>query len=152
MKDGQLFQRYVPALEVAPFMPEIARLSEPHFFGPFYMFRAELLGDVRFQSGLTHCEDLVFFFQIAAQTGVLYGGVEGCVYEYTVRPDSAMSNLVGIENGYVAYVHAVQKSAQVEKADLDFLKKKISMIMLKSWLRVFRPVKAISAFLKFRNL
>ncbi|MBF9059812.1 hypothetical protein HKCCSP123_11525 [Rhodobacterales bacterium HKCCSP123] len=56
---------YRALTDTGPLFPRIAKFDEGVFFGPFYMMRRSAIGDHRFPEGVTHCEDLIFFTELA---------------------------------------------------------------------------------------
>lgn len=141
-------KRYQPSTDTCPLFPRIARLDEGVFFGPFYMIRRSAIGDHRFPEGVTHCEDLIFFTELAHERDLVYAGIEDCVYEYRVSSASAMSNLDGIEAGYVEYLRRVLPMERMTPQMQSYLRKRIASILAKSWLRRGNPVKAMTATAK----
>ncbi|MBF9059805.1 glycosyltransferase [Rhodobacterales bacterium HKCCSP123] len=138
-------KRYRPSTDAGPLFPRIAQLDEGVFFGPFYMMRRSVIGDHRFPEGVTHCEDLIFFTELAHERDLTYAGIEDIVYEYRVSPGSAMSDLDGIEAGYLEYLRRVLLLERMTPAMRSDLRRRIASIMAKSWLRRGRPARALAA-------
>ena len=85
-----------------------------------------------FQEGLTHCEDLTFFFQMAGE-GIL-GFTKQIVQVYRRGPATAMTNLDGLEEGYQYFYSRVKESDKVSFWSLLLLRFKIMKIMFLSFL------------------
>lgn len=138
-------EHYRASTETCTFFPRIAQLDEGVFFGPFYMIRRSAIGDHRFPEGVTHCEDLIFVTELAHERDLVYAGIEDIVYEYRVSEGSAMSNLEGIEAGYLEYLHRVLPMKTMTPQMRTYLVRRVAFIMAKSWLRRNRPVRAFKA-------
>ena len=144
-RGGQLVRRYRPSTDIMPLFPPLSRLEETVFFGPFYLLRHATIARHRFPAGLSHCEDLIFFLEVAHDAGLVYGAVDDEIYEYRLHDGSAMSNLPGIESGYMELIRRAGKLERMTPADLRHLKSRVASILLKSWLRKGRPLRALRA-------
>lgn len=142
---GEMLRAYAPSTTVTALLPRLAALDEAYFFGPFYMLRRARIGAHRFPRGITHCEDLCFFLELADSKDLIYGAVESEVYEYRKHNDSAMTNLQGIESGYLALIRLAARLQQMTPGRTRALKFRITSIMVKSWLRKARPLRALQA-------
>lgn len=142
---GETVHTYVPSMAVTALLPCLAALDEACFFGPFYMLRRARIGAHRFPRGITHCEDLCFFLELADSKDLIYGAVESEVYEYRKHGDSAMTNLQGIESGYLALIRLAARLKQMTPRRTRALKFRITSIMVKSWLHEARPLRALQA-------
>jgi glycosyltransferase involved in cell wall biosynthesis len=140
--------RNIPSTTVGPFLPRLAALDESVFFGPFYMLRRASIGANRFQVGLSHCEDLCFFLELADRKRLVYGAVNADVYEYRKHAASAMSNLDGIESGYLTLIRTARCLSGMTATRMLALRWRITLIMVKTWLRRKRPLRAARAVLK----
>lgn len=144
-KGGETLRVYSPSTSVTDFFPRMAALDEGCFFGPFYMVRRSRIGAHRFPPGITHCEDLCFFLELADSKDLIYGAVDSEVYEYRMHGDSAMSSLQGIESGYLALIRLLARLKRMTPRQARALKFRITSIMVKSWLREGRPLRAVQA-------
>lgn len=145
---GRTVRCYRPDMTPGPMVDRLARLEEGVFFGPFYMLRRDCLGQHRFPVGVSHCEDLIFFLTLAAERGLSYGAVEDIVYEYRINPGSAMSNLDGVEAGYLEFLRRAAALPGICQASRDYQVHRVRQIVFRSWLRRGRPFRAIAAALK----
>lgn len=142
---GKSVKRYLPSTKIESFFPRIAKLDENVFFGIVYMIRRQAIGSHRFPVGITHCEDLIFFLTLAHDENLTYGAVDSEIYEYCLQDDSAMSNLAGIEDGYLALLRHSFGLERMTETRLNYLRKHIASVLVKSWLRKGRPLRALAA-------
>lgn len=130
-----------------PYFSRLIRLDSSVFFGVAVMVRRAAIGTTRFESGLSHCEDLLFLLEAANKRDWVYGAVDEAVYLYRTGAGSAMSDLEGLESGYLRLFDRCKTLEEAAAEDLTFLQKRIRRIMVRSWLRQGRLIKALS-FLK----
>ncbi len=141
---------YKPSIEGAVFS-ELIKLSNSCLFGPSWMIKREEKTNYQFEKGLTHAEDLCFYLSIAQ--GRNYSYVQEEILWYRKGHNSAMSNLRGLENGYKHVYRFVHNIHSVTKADLHYLKKRITRIMFLSWLFDGKnPVQAILSIVRIYRL
>ncbi|MDU8946142.1 glycosyltransferase family 2 protein [Ovoidimarina sediminis] len=141
--EGERVVRCVPPdLRRGPLLDRLARLEEGVFVGVCYMLRREKIGGFRFPESLTHCEDLAFFLNLAHYADLRYGAVGKVVYEYRLSPGSAMSNLDGLEAGYLYLLRQVAGMERISEGDRSFLRRRVERILFRSWLRRGRPMRA----------
>jgi glycosyltransferase involved in cell wall biosynthesis len=138
-------ERYCASTNICGFFPRISQLDEGVFFGPFYMIRRNAICDHRFPEGVTHCEDLIFFTELAHERDLVYAGLDTTVYEYRVSASSAMSNMEGIEAGYLEYLSRVLPLEKMTPKMRSYLRKHVASILAKSWLRKGCPLRAVTA-------
>ena len=148
---GRLLRNYRPDLKIGPLLDRIARLEEGVFFGVIYMLRRSSIGHHRFREGLTHCEDLLFFLSLAHENDLRYGAIPDTVYEYRIQPASAMRNLDGLERGYLQLAWETQSLPRLSNATRLAQQQRVRRILVRSWLRRFRPDRALLAFLKLQR-
>lgn len=141
-QDGTDLRPYLPSTEKGLLLDRLARLDASVFLGVIYMLRRDKIGDYRFLTGVSHCEDLIFFLTLAHDKGLTYGAVEDVVYEYRVTPGSAMSNLVGIESGYLELLRRAAKMDRLSEDTRKTMRRRITSIMMRSWLRKGKPLRA----------
>jgi len=150
--NGRLLRHYHPDLDEGPLLDRLARLQEGVFFNVNYMLRRACIGDHRFPEGLSHCEDLIFFLTLAHDKALRYGAVRDTIYDYRVQPASAMSNLDGIERGYLELIRRSQALSGLSPATRHAQRQRVRRILVRSWLRRLRPDRAAGALLKLRRL
>lgn len=148
---GSLSWSYRPSTTIQRLFPRLVALDEEYFFGLNYMIRRSRIGDHRFPEGLSHCEDLCFFLKVADDIDLIYGAVDEDVYVYRRRAGSAMSDLDGIESGYVALVCLASTLEQATYRQVVRLKFRVALILAKSWLRRGNLIRVVgSAFRVWR--
>lgn len=148
---NRLLRRYYPDLNNGPLLERLARLEEGVFFNVSYMIRRSCIGDHRFKAGLTHCEDLLFFMSLAHEKDLRYGAIQDVVYEYRIQPVSAMRNLNGLESGYLQLTRESLTLSKLSNATLVAQRQRVRRILVRSWLRRFRPDRALLALLKLQG-
>lgn len=120
---------------------KLFELSEDCFFGPSWMIKVNKNKIYRFEEGLTHAEDLLFYLSISS-TGV-YSFTTSEIYKYRIRSESAMANLDGLTNGYKRLLEIVTGWSQVTDYQRHNLRKKIRSILFKTYLRNIQPLQAL---------
>lgn len=148
---GQTLSTYQPDLQKGPFVKRLARLEEGVFMGIVYMIRRNKIGAHRFPLGVSHCEDIIFFLTLAHSVQLRYGAVFERIYEYRVTSGSAMSNLDGIESGYLNLIKATGKLHEIDHATRIYQYKRIRRILFRSWLRRLRPIRAFRSLCRTRR-
>jgi teichuronic acid biosynthesis glycosyltransferase TuaG len=128
-------------------LPRLLRLDARVFYGPFYMFRKNKLCGTKFSEQMTHAEDILFFMTMANNSNVIYGFVSGVVYNYRRSNSSAMSNIDGLDKGYVQLLKDVSLLNQVTLFDQLYLRIKVAKILFLCWLSQGKVYKAIIATL-----
>jgi len=114
-------------------LPRLLALDSQVFFNVCYMFRRSILDGIRFKESMTHAEDLLFYIELSSQSNVQYGFVSQEIYHYRSGHISTMTNLNGLEKGYITLLKEIQHNTQISKIDYFILKLKIMKIMFLSW-------------------
>jgi teichuronic acid biosynthesis glycosyltransferase TuaG len=141
--DGDLAKvrdRWKPSFFGNPF-EDLVRLTGMSFFGNSWMIRRKPDFNYTFREGLTHCEDLLFYMEIA-KNGGLYFFIEEDILRYRMHGESAMKNLDGLSNGY-REVYEWLKTQRVREDLLGYYQQKVNRIITRSYLRAIDPIKAI---------
>jgi len=128
---------YTPYYE-GKLLPRLLALDSHVFFNVCYMFRKDILGTVRFKEEMAHAEDLLFYIELSGQHNVMYGFVNTEIYHYRSGHDSAMTNLSGLEEGYIRLLNEVKKNTYIYKMPYLLLKLKIMKIMFLSWMNKYK--------------
>jgi len=140
VKDADMndtLRTYTPYYE-GKLLPRLLALDSHIFFNICYMFRKKILAGVRFKEKMTHAEDLLFYIELSGQNDVMYGFVSDEIYNYRSGHDSAMTNLSGLEEGYVRLLSEVKKNTYIAKIPYLLLKLKIMKIMFLSWMNKYK--------------
>lgn len=143
---GKITSLYRPDLSRQKLFDRLVRMDPAVFFGTVYMLRRACVREHVFPPGQTHAEDITFFLEVAHDEDLAYAAVDSVVYRYRVLPHSAMANLDGIESGYVSLLRAAEGMHRIGPEQIAYLRKRISSILLKSWLRkgnIWRAVRAV---------
>jgi glycosyltransferase involved in cell wall biosynthesis len=107
------------------------RLDGRLFFNPCYMIKKEKISGVKFQAGMTHCEDILFLINLLSYN-LRYSSIQEEVYYYRVSGRSAMTNMQGLMNGYIQLLTSLTKIRTISYLDTLVMRFKITRIFL-SW-------------------
>lgn len=151
-KAGRIVRRYHPDLAEGPLLSRLARLEEGVFFNTCYMVRRNRIGAHRFPTDISHCEDLIFFLTLAHEADLRYGAVAEEVYEYRVHPGSAMSNLAGLEAGYLELLACAARMERIDQMTRRYQARRVARILFRSWLRRGHLLRAIAARRRARGV
>ena len=150
---GQVETRDAGDALVAVWVPEFSgdplrqfvRLNSRVFFGVCLFVRRDPSLLYAFRDGLTHCEDLLFFVDIASQGACGYGTTPETTYIRRLFSNSAMTNLDGLAKGYRFLFKVVWhlSDPRLSIADKVYLKLRYTRIMFLSYLRAGRLLRAL---------
>ena len=144
--DKGVTKRWQPSFTGEPFN-HLLRLDAAVFFGPTWMIKRKPGKTYAFKEGLTHCEDLLFYMELAREGGI-YDYTDEVVLHYRKGHASAMSNLDGLEKGYRTLLAEVNQWPDVTQDQKDILRIKIRSIMAKSYLSKGQLKKSINALIR----
>lgn len=134
----------VPTFKGFP-QKEIIRLSSSCLVSITWLIKREEEVTYEFQEGWTHSEDIAFFLSISEQGQ--FDFTNKAVLIYRRNTSSAMTDLKGLEQGYVNYYRFVLETIeQLSEADRIYLKRRIIRIMFLSYLsnyKIFRSVRSL---------
>lgn len=137
---------YIPTFKGDP-LSEILKLSTSCLLGNSWMIKRKNNRSYFFNTSVTHVEDFLFYLSIA--DGGLYSYTNYKILIYRARKNSAMKNLIGLENGYLTFIKEASKHPNFNLQNRIFLKIKILKIMVLSYLN---EGKIINCLLVFFNL
>ena len=140
-KIKRIYQPYY----MGPLLPKLLELDDRVFFNVCYFFRSNKLNGLKFKK-TSHAEDLLFFIELSYNQNINYSYVNEEVYYYRSGHNSAMSNLDGLEIGYITLLQEIKKMQKVKKINIFKLKLKITKIMVLSWLNsrdIFKAIKSL---------
>jgi len=141
---SQQLQQRQPG-ERGPLLPRLLKLDEHVFRNVCFFCRRCLLGQVRFQPGMTHAEDLLFLIELAALQHPIYAGVDEATYLYRTGRSSAMANLNGWERGYLSLLKQLRTIPQLRWHQCLPTHLRITRILLATWFKRRQPIRALSA-------
>lgn len=130
-------------------LPRLVMLDDTVFFGVCYLFKRELLGNIRFKMNMSHCEDLLFYLELSNERDVYYGYVDDVVYIYRSGHGSAMQNLEALEDGYLRLIKEVRTLKNAKLCQQFIMRIKITKIMMLSWLSKKELIKALHSMKLF---
>ena len=126
---------------------ELLKLNGSCFFGPSWMIKKEKNITYKFIEGLTHGEDLLFYLSIS--DGRRYSYTPNSVLKYRVGNHSAMSNLNGLDKGYITIYKTIKREKNLSTLQLLFLKFKITKIVAMSYLKEKKVLSATLVIIKY---
>lgn len=139
---GSAIERsWKPAFRGYPYR-KLLTLSPACFFGPTWMIRLKPGKVCRFNEGLRHGEDLLFYVELSRRGGA-YDYVDETVYCYRNRAGSAMKNADGLAEGYQTLRKIFTTSHAFRTADRLIFEYKIRRIMFLTYLRSGNIAKAL---------
>ncbi len=115
-------------------LPKLLKLDDRVFFNVCYFFRRQVLDNTLFKEKMTHAEDLLFYIEISSKKEINYNFILDEIYLYRIGHTSAMTNLHGLEKGYLQLITEVKKFKNISKLDFFIFKCKIVKIMFLSYL------------------
>lgn len=128
-----------------PLLPRLLKLDERVFCNACFLFKRTLLGELRFQSGMSHAEDLLFFIELAAIHRPCFAPVGDTTYLYRTGTGSAMTNLDGLQQGYFQMLRQLRCIPQLSWSECLVSHLRIARILLATWLRQKHPIRGLSA-------
>jgi hypothetical protein len=131
---SETLRMFQPSFRGNP-LKEYIRLRQSCFFSVTGFVRRMPGHKYRFQEGLTHGEDLLFYIELATNPKTCFHAITQETYMYRGSLDSAMSNLQGLSKGYETLYRHIRKNHCGNAFDLNVLKSKIFKIMLLSYLK-----------------
>jgi glycosyltransferase involved in cell wall biosynthesis len=110
----------------------LVRLEEKCFFGPSWMVKNNPKKEYILDKNMTHAEDLMFYISIS--TDGIYSATNDVILNYRISDISAMSNLKGLERGYIKLFNNIVNHYEVPSKDIIYLRFRITRIMFLSYL------------------
>lgn len=124
-------KKYTPSFIGMPF-DRLLKLDSSCLFGNTWMIKKDPNENYTFQTDMTHAEDLFFYLSISR--GKQYSFTSDTVLFYRQRQGSAMSNISGLENGYIKLIKKIKNRLNTPFKTVLLLKLKIAKIMFLSFL------------------
>lgn len=142
---GNVIRTYEPTFKGTP-QRELLLLSGACFCGQTWMIKNTMGNKTpRFEVGRTHGEDLLFLLE-CSKLGGSYNFVEDEILHYNRRPDSAMSDIKGLELFYRNHLSRIAEFVSrgiLDHKDVRLLKKRIRRILFRSYIKKGNIVQAI---------
>lgn len=133
-------------------LPRLSRLDSRVFFNIAYMLRANKIGSLRFHQDMSHAEDLLFYMEFSCANKCIYGHVNEPIYIYRKNSGSAMSNIDGLEKGYLKLIESIGTLACLSRFELLVLPLKIAKILFLSWVSTGKYFRSITSVVKVLSL
>ncbi|MDB4835082.1 glycosyltransferase family 2 protein [Cyclobacteriaceae bacterium] len=128
---GKVVSEYRPSYKGLP-SQELIRLTGTCFFGPTWLVKvSEKL--IKFNTGLSHAEDLLFYIENFGDE--TYDYVDVPVLNYRVDNVSAMSNIKGLELGYKKLYSELKNSNYGKDADHLIFKYRVKKFMILDYVK-----------------
>ena len=124
-----LIRTWHPSFEGNPY-DQLMRLSEKCFYGLTWMVHRNPGQSYRFQEGMTHAEDLLFYISLTTQGR--YAFTSDVILHHRKNSSSASVNLDGLANGYRTLFNQLQHS--LTSTGRRYLSLRIRRIMFLSYL------------------
>ena len=145
-RTGALERIHSPTYSGPPFK-RLMRMDPGIFLGNTWMIRRSVIGTTRFPEGLTHGEDLAFYLLLARKGD--YMATHHEVLHYRRGHRSAMADLDGLDNGYLALHRLAQRLVPPpDPADLHAMWLRIRRVMVRGYLKAMRPWDALRVWLR----
>ncbi len=138
---------FKPSFKGQPFH-ELIQIKSSCFMGITAFVRKENGVVYQFDETIKHGEDLWFYITIANQTKGLYDYITTNTYICRQTSGSAMSNLLGLDNGYKQLYQRISQLGKMSFLGLFALKLKILKIMFLSYLKKGELLNAIRSAIK----
>ncbi len=117
-------------------LPDLLGLTGNSFFGQTWMLSSYEFKEIRFDTTLSHCEDLMFYIECSRKTGY-YEFVNEVILIHREHPTSASSNLLGIANGYFFILQKIKEMAFEPQLIMTY-KRRITRVLVFSFLKQLR--------------
>lgn len=142
---SQTLRFFQPTFSGNP-LREYVRLKDTCFFSITGFVRRAPVQMYRFQTELTHGEDLLFYIDLAADPSTQFHSCSFETYVYRSSDGSAMANLPGLGRGYAFLYRYIRENKYGTRLDRCILKWKILRIMTLSYLKKRQYLRALQSF------
>lgn len=113
---------------------DLVKLTGNSFFSPTWMIRKQKNRNYQFRTCLSHGEDLFFFMELARTNGS-YAITNETILNYRDSPNSAMKNLIGLENGYRFIESQIKNWRELSNKDLSTFRFRYKRAMFLAYLK-----------------
>jgi glycosyltransferase involved in cell wall biosynthesis len=139
---------WTPSFQGNP-LEDLLKLTGKSFFGNTWMIKRKSGLKYKFKEGLSHCEDLLFYINLARKGG-LYSYTNQKVLKYRIGHQSSMRNLKSLESGYLDIYKEICLMNDIPHSTKKIYYRNARNIMCKSYLGNWQPINGLRAY--FRNL
>ena len=122
----RIIRKFVPNFRGHP-LNELLKLSERCFVGNTWMIKREEYWTYNFMEDMRHAEDICFYMSVAKDK--IYDYTTDKILIYRKRPDAAMSDYVGLEEGYYRLFKHIYNNYSLNVYKQILLKFRIMRIM-----------------------
>lgn len=136
--------KVIPGGFTGLYWPKLINIDQRVFFSIFIMFKSDLARNIKFNEGLSHCEDLLFLLKLAANKNLKYSSTTEITYFYRTGHTSAMSNVRGLISGYLRLLDSVSIFPNIGFHDFFLLYKRICLVLLKIILKRLWIIEGLS--------
>lgn len=140
-----LSKSYKPNFYGDPYK-RLIELDSSCYFGNTWMIKRDKSMKYKFDTNISHAEDLLFYISISK--GKLYYYTNDYVLLYRQRTGSAMSNTKGLEDGYFKFYNLVKKKSILTKNELIILRNRIKRVLIKSYVRSLNILSAFKVLVR----
>ena len=113
-------------------LQKILHLDKKLSFNIGYMIRLNKIYNTRFNTEMSHCEDILFLVHLLSINKLKYSFIYKPMYYYRVTNSSAMSNMKGWRDGYIKLIKNISNISEISYLDTLIMRLKI-LKMLISW-------------------
>ncbi len=139
----QVTRKWTPTFVGEP-LERLVRFDPACFFGNTWLVRREAIGTARFDTGLSHSEDLQFYIRISP--GRRYGYTRETVLDYRITGTSSMSRLDNLERSYRSMLAWMWRHPElVPRTALPEAGYRVRRMMSGAYWKAGRPLKALWA-------
>ena len=128
--------------------PRLIRLDNRAIWSITYMLKSSQIGNLRFNEGMTHAEDLLFYMNFSCVNRSKSGHVGETIYLYRNSSGSAMSNMDGIERGFLKLIEGVGLLSCPSTTELLMLRIKISKVLFLCWISRRKYYRSLASVVK----
>lgn len=125
---------------------DLISLTGKSFLGLTWMIKRDKEKKYQFNESISHSEDLLFYIELSKDWGN-YSFTTETILHYRDTPNSAMSDLKGLEQGYRFIEKKMKRWNEVDKKLLKTYRYKYRRAMFLAYLKATQPFNAIKSIL-----
>ncbi|MFT4848227.1 MAG: teichuronic acid biosynthesis glycosyltransferase TuaG [Marivirga sp.] len=123
-------------------LKDLVKLTGKSFFGLTWMIKRDRNRTYSFNEKMTHCEDLLFYMELARDSG-FYTYTNETILHYRDTPNSAMKNLEGLENGYRQVENEIKQWKEISNFEIFIFDYKFKKAMFKAYIKKLNFARAL---------